>query len=229
MGLRAYLFIYLLFYLFIGLSLKRMKGFCQVVVNRQKLEGLGDEKEEFKSVFKGLRFDVNEKVCKSNDDIEWVLDSVADRDYSDHNLFVCFIQSNVNRDWEIEMPDGRSWSVTELLTRFKFFRYPSWPGSLELRKIFIIQGHQTATTLKADEPIDEKSFLVNLPFKESLCLYVPYRKGYISTLLNVIKSLGIKPRDILDILSEAKKLYYEQNHIIIPDPVHNLMGPLYLN
>ena len=229
MGLRAYLFIYLLFYLFIGLSLKRTKGFCQVVVNRQKLEGLDVEKEEFKSVFKGLRFDVNEKVLKSNDDIEWLMDSVADRDYYDYNQFVCFIQSNVNRDWEIEMPDGRSWSVTELLTRFKFFRHPSWLGSLELRKIFIIQGHQTATTLMADEPTEEKSFLIKLPHAESLCLFVPYRKGYISTLLNVIKSQSIKRRDILDILSEAKKLFYEKNHITIPDPVHNLMGPVYLN
>jgi len=57
---------------------------------------------EFESVFKDLGFGVNEKESESNDDVEWVIESVADRDYSDYNRFVCFIQSSVNRDWEIE-------------------------------------------------------------------------------------------------------------------------------
>jgi len=213
--------------LFIGLPLEGIKGFCQVVVNRQKLEALDGEKVEFERVFKDLGFDVDEKVCKSNDDVKRVIVSVADRDYSDYNRFVCFIQSNVNRDWEIEGFDGGSLSVAKLLTNFRYSRFSSWSEPL---KIFIIQGHQTTTALEADEPIDEKSFSLKLPFGENcLCLFVPYRKGYISTLLSVIKSQGSKPRDIFDILSEAKKLFYEKNHITIPDPVHNFRGPVYLN
>lgn len=34
---------------------------------------------------------------------------------------------------------------------------------------------------------------------------------------------------ILDILSEAKALFYKQNHITIPEPVHNLVDPVYLD
>lgn len=147
--------------------------------------------------------------------------SVAKRDYSDYNSFVCFMQSSVTKDWEIESFDGRSLSLTKLLAKFSFFEFPS------LLKIFIIQGHQTTTALEADEPLDVESFSVKLPRENFLCLFVPYRKGYISTLLSVIKSPGSKRRDILYILSEAKKLFYEKNHILIPDPVHNLMGPVY--
>jgi len=218
------LFIYYFIYLFIGLPFEEQKGFCQVIVNRQKLEVLVEEKEEFESVFKDLGFYVDETVCESNDDVELVINSVAKRDYSDYNSFVCFMQSSVTKEWEIESFDGRSLSLTKLLAKFSFFKFPS------LLKIFIIQGHQTTTALEADEPLNVESLSVKLPIlgENFLCLFVPYRKGYISTLLSVIKSHGSKRRDILYILSEAKKLFYEKNHIIIPDPVHNLMGPVYL-
>ena len=204
-----------------------MKRFCQVVVNRQKLEALDQEKVEFKSVFKDLGFDVDEKVCESNDDVESVIDYVSGRDYSGYNSLIFFVQSSVNRDGKIASSLGRSLSITKLLAKFRFSEFSFRPQS---PKIFIIQGHQTTTTLEADEPIDEKSLSVKLPFGENfLCLFVPYRKGYISTLLSVIKLRGSKGRDILGILSEAKKLFYEKNHITIPDPVHNLTRPVYLN
>lgn len=211
----------------IGAPSDRIKGFCQVVVNRQRLEALDEEREEFKSVFKDLGFDVDENVCESNYDVELVINSVARRDYSHYNSFICFIQSNVTKDGKIESGSfGHSLSVTKLLANFKFLELPS---RREAPKIFIIQGHQTTTALEADEPDDEKSFSVKLPVGETLCLFFPYRKGYIATLLSIIKLHGSKRRDILYILSLAKKLFYEKNHIIIPDPVHNLTGPVYLN
>jgi len=206
---------------------------------------------EFESVFKNLGFYVDGIVCESSDDIERLINSVASRDYEDYNLFVCFVQSCVTKDWKIKRFAGPPLSVTELLAKFG-----SWGVSRlqeEMPKIFIIQGHQTTTTLEADEPLDEKSLFkrplfkisslesslseelpsVKLPAfsKNFLCLFVPYRKGYISTLLSVIKlhSSSLKRRDILDTLLEAKKLFYEKNHIIIPEPIHNLMGPVYLN
>ena len=120
-------------------------------------------------------------------------------------------------------------SVAGLIAKFRFEESFDPP---ELPKIFIIQGHQTTTAEKAFEPLYEKPFSVKLPEREKyLCLFVPYRKGYISTLLSVIKSHGSKHtrRHILEILLEAKKLFYNQNHITIPDPVHNLVDPVYLN
>lgn len=210
----------------IGAPFDRIKGFCQVVVNRQRLEALDEEREEFNSVFKDLGFDVDEKVCESNYDVERVINSVARRDYSDYNSFICFIQSNVTKDGEIESSFGHSLSVNKLLAKFSFLKFSSLRGA---SKIFIIQGHQTTTALEADEPIDEKSVSMKLPVGETLCLFFPYRKGYIATLLRIIKLHGSKRRDILYILSEAKKLFYEKNHITIPDPVHNLTGPVYLN
>ena len=200
-------------------------GFCQVIVNRQKLEALDKEKTEFESVFKDLGFDVDDKVCESNVDVGVVMNSVASRSYSCYDCFICFIQSNVTKDGEIESFFGRSLSVTTLLAKFSFMGASS---SRDPPKIFIIQGLQTTTALEADEPIDEKSFSVNLPIEETLCLFVPYRKGYISTLLSVIKLPSSKQRDILHILSEAKKLFYEKSHVTIPDPVHNLTGPVCL-
>jgi len=186
-------------------------------------------------VFKDLGFSVDEIVCEPNDDVEKALHSVASRDYGEYNLFVCFVQSSVIKDLIIEGFGGRVLSVTELLARFSS-RFHLLQR--ERPKIFIIQGHQTTATFGIDEPRYERS-LPKLLFKESvsiklpdenfLCLFFPYRKGYISTLLSVIKSQSSEPREILDILSEAKKSFYEKNHITIPDPVHNLTGPVYLN
>ena len=227
----TYLHIYHFIYLFIDLPFKEIKGFCQLIVNRQKPEALDKEiveREEFESVFKDLGFDVDEKVCGSNNDVEREIDSLAGRDYSDYNSFICFIQSSVTKDRKIENSFGRSLSVTKLLAKFmRSSKFPSWQ---EAPKIFIIEGHQGTTTLEADELIDEKSFSVKLPVGENfLCLFVAYRKAYISNLLSVIKLHGSKGRDILGILTEAKKLFYEKNHITIPDPVHNLTRPAYLN
>ena len=213
----------------LGESFDRIKGFCQVIVSRQKLEALDKEKMEFESVFKDLGFDVDEKVCESNDDVERVITYVASRDYSGYNSFICFIQSSVTKDGRIESFFGRSLSITKLLAKFRCSELPHWR---EAPKIFIIQGHQTTTALEADEPVDEKSVSVKLPVGENfLCLFFPYRKGYIATLLSVIKlhSSKIDRRPILDILSEAKKLFYEKNHVTIPDPVNNLTCPAYLN
>lgn len=189
---------------------------------RHELEALDEEKVEFESVLKDLGFYVDEEVCESNDDVEWVLHSVAGRVYGEDSLFVCFVQSSVTAPW----------SAIELLHKFKILRQ-------EMPKIIIIQGHQTTTALEAGVSYDYnwqlllKNSLTEdlLAFGDFLCLIVPYRKGYISTLLSVIKLFGSKPwpRDILDILSEAKKLFYEKSHITIPDPVHNLKGPVYLS
>jgi len=154
------------------------------------------------------------------------LNSVASRDYGEYNLFVCFV-----KDLKIEEFGGRGLSVTKLLARFRSSFHPL---QQERPKIFIIQGHQTTTAFAIDEPHYEKllfkeSVSIKFPDENFLCLLFPYRKGYISTLLSVIKSQSSEPREILDILSEAKKLFYQKNHITIPDPVHNLTGPVYLN
>ena len=213
--------------MFIGESFDRIKGFCQVIVNRQKLEVLDKERMEFRSVFKDLGFDADEKVFESTDDVERVIDFLASRDYSDYNRFICFIQTSVTKDGRIESFLGRSLSITNLLAKLRCLELPPWR---EAPKIFIIQGHQTTTALETDEPVDEKSVSVKLPVGENfLCLFFPYRKGYIATLLSVIKLHSSKRRHILEILSEAKKLFYEKNRITIPDPVHNLTGPVYLN
>ena len=180
---------------------------------------------EFERVFKDLGFEVDEKVCKSNDDLGMVMNSVNSKDYSDYNCFIWFMQFNVTEDGKIENFFGRSMSITKLLVKFSFLEFSSWR---EAPKIFIIQGHQTTTALEANEPIDEKSFSVNLHVGETLCLFVPYRQGYIATLLGAIKLHCSERRDILYILSEAKKLFYQKSHITIPDPVHNLTRPVYL-
>jgi len=232
---------------------RRRKGFCQVIVNKQEREALDEEKVEFESVFKNLGFYVDEKVCELYDDVEPLINSVASRDYDDYNLFVCFVQSSVTKDWKIERFGGRSLSVTELLAKFRSLGFPQLQK--EMPKIFIIQGHQTTTALEADEPLEEKSlfekslseislfvpsfetssfeksFSVKLSAfgKNFLCLFVPYRRGYISTLLSVIKLHSLERRDILDVFSEAKKLFYEKSRITIPEPIHNLTGPVYLN
>ena len=176
---------------------------------------------EFKSVFKDLGFFVEEEVCESTDDVGRVLHYVAGRFFGEDSLFVCFVQSSVKGPM----------SVVKLLRKFTILQQ-------EMPKIVIIQGHQTTSALEADKPYDyewqsflENSFYEDLPAfgKNFLCLFVPYRKGYISTLLSVIKLSGSKQRDILDILSEAKKLFSKKSNVIIPDPVHNLTSPVYLN
>ena len=153
------------------------------------------------------------------------IDSLARRDYSDKNSFVCFILSNVTKNWEIENSGGKPFNVTKLMAKFN----TSECFTLKrLPKIFIIQGDQKASAHESDEPVAEKPFSAELPVgRNFLCLFVPYRKGYISTLLSVIELHG-SDRDLLYILSEAKKLFYSRNHIIIPDPVHNFSGKVYL-
>ena len=177
---------------------------------------------EIESVFQELRYEVNKQVCGAENDLELVTNSLARRDNIDKDCFVCFILSNVTENWEIETLGRLPLSVSKLLAKFRH----SLSGE---PKIFIIQGHQKSATLEADKPVEETSFCTVklLPGKNFLCLFVPYRKGYISTLLSVIKLHGSK-RDLLYILSEAKKLFYERSGITIPEPVHNFSSKVYL-
>ena len=189
------------------------EGFCQIIVNREKREVLLKEEEEIESVFQDLCYEVNKEVCGAEND---VTNFLARGDYSGKGCFVCFVLSNVTKKWEIETLSRRPLSVSRLVAKFRH-------SFLGQPKIFIIQGHQKSTALKTDEPFDVKS----LPGENFLCLFVPYRKGYISTLLSVIKLHGSK-RDLLYILSETKKLFHEKSGITIPDPVHNFSGKVYL-
>lgn len=169
---------------------------------------------------------MHKAVCGPNGDVGLVINSVAEGDYSYNSSFVCFILSNVTENWEIETLGGQPLSVTKLMGKFSSVK---WSTLITQPKIIIILGHPETTALETDEPVEEKSFTVELPPGENfLCLFVPYRKGYISTLLSVIKLYG-SSRDLLSIFSEAKKLFYEKSHITIPDPVHNLLGKVYLN
>ena len=202
------------------------KGFCQVIVNRQELKALDEEKEEFKSVFKDLDFYFDEVACKSNDDVEGVIEHVVSRDYGACNLFVCFVQSCVTEDWNIKNSDGRTLDVKSLLAKFTTLKSPHLVRKMP--KIFIIQGHQTITS--ANKLLLERSFPVRSSDlgQDFLCLFVPYEKGYISTLLSIIKCPGSRRRDIVGILLEAKKQFYKKTHVIIPDPIHNLTVPVCL-
>ncbi len=205
--------------------MKARRGFCQIIVNRQKHEALLDEEVELSSVFQDLGFDVHKAVCGPKDDVETIINSLARGSYRDNTKFVCFILSNITENWETESFDKQSLSVTKLMARFTYG--PLSLDLLEQPKIFIIQGKQNVTALETDEAVKE-SFTVALPpGKNFLCLFVPYRKGYISTLLSVIKMYGSN-LDLLSILSVAKKLFYEKSHITIPDPVHNFKGKVYL-
>ena len=165
---------------------------------------------------------MNKEVCGAENDMELAINSLARRDDSDKDCYICFILSNVTKNWEIETLGRHPLSVSRLVAKFRrsFLRGP---------KIFIIQGHQKSTALETDEPFDETSFYTvkSLPGENFLCLFVPYRKGYISTLLSVIKLHGSK-LDLLFILSEAKKLFYEKSGITIPDPVHSFSSKVYL-
>lgn len=214
------------------------KGFCQVIVNRQELKVLDEEKEEFKSVFKDLGFYFDEVACKWNDDVEGVIEHVVSRDYGACNLFVCFVQSCVTEDWNIKNSDGRTLDFKSLLAKFTTLK--SSHLVRKMPKIFIIQGHKTITALATVERYDWKSSSDKLllgrsfPVRSSdlgedfLCLFVPYEKGYISTLLSIIKLPGSRRRDISGILLEAKKQFYKNTHVIIPDPIHNLTVPVCL-
>lgn len=165
---------------------------------------------------------MNKELCGAENDVELVTNSLARRDYSDKYCFVCFILSNVTKNWEIETLGRHPLSVDRLVAKFRH-------SFLVQPKIFIVQGHQKSTALETDVPFDETSFYTVklLPGANFLCLFVPYRKGYISTLLSVIKLHGSK-RDLLYILSEAKKLFYEKSGMTIPDPVHNFSSKVYL-
>ena len=162
---------------------------------------------------------MDKAVCSPKNDVESIINSVALRDYDGNSSLVCFILSDVTL------------SVSKLMTKFR--------GSDSLQftpKIFIIQGHQSLATALSETkvPVDETSITIQLPVgvENLLCLFVPYRKGYISTLLSTIKLHGLKhslKRDFLHILSEAKKSFYEKNNITIPDPVHTFSDPVYLH
>ncbi len=205
--------------------MKARKGFCQIIVNRQKHEALLDEEVELSGVFQDLGFDVPKAVCGPNHDVETIINSLTTKSYRDNTIFVCFILSNVTENWEIKTLGGQPLSVTKLMGKFSSSK---WSTLITKPKIFIILGHRETTALETDEPVEDKIFTVELPPGGNfLCLFVPYRKGYISTLLSAIKLYG-SSRDLLSILSEAKKLFYEKSHITIPDPVHNLLGKVYL-
>ncbi|KAJ7383752.1 Caspase 8, apoptosis- cysteine peptidase, like 2 [Desmophyllum pertusum] len=206
---------------------ERNPGFCQIIINGQRSETLFKEDGEVQSVFQELGFDVDKAICSPKNDVESIINSVALRDYDGNRILVCFILSDVTESSEIQSFSGKTLSVSKLMTKF-------WRSdSLQFKpKIFIIQGHQLPATALSETkvPVDETSITIQLPVgdKNVLCLFVPYRKGYISTLLSTIKLHGLK-RDFLDILSEAKKSFYEKNNITIPDPVHTFSGPVYLH
>lgn len=174
---------------------------------------------------------MDKAVCSPKNDVESIINSVALRDYDGNRILVCFILSDVTESSEIQSFSGKTLSVSKLMTKF-------WRSdSLQFTpKIFIIQGHQSLATALSETkvPVDETSITIQLPVgvENLLCLFVPYRKGYISTLLSTIKLHGLKhglKRDFLHILSEAKKSFYEKNNITIPDPVHTFSDPVYLH
>ncbi|PFX21026.1 E3 ubiquitin-protein ligase DZIP3 [Stylophora pistillata] len=201
-----------------GWNYEVTKGFCQVIINRTTHEGIVGKEDEIVSVFQSLGYDVDKATSTANDDVKQLVKPIAARDYDNSDIFVCFILSNLTENLEIVSSKGGAFGVIDLMTKFS----PRNCLSLsEKPKVFIFLVHQ-----KAAAPATMYSVARNVPFP-GMCLFVPYRKGYLSTLLTEIKSRA-SDLDLLSILEEAKRSFYQKNNITIPDPVHNFPKKVFL-
>lgn len=199
------------------------KGFCQVIINRTIQEALVGEEEEIVSVFQSLGYDVDTATCTPNDDVKQLVKPIAARNYDNKNIFFCFILSNVTKNLEIENSKGDTFNVKDLLVNFI-------PRNCLLLwgkpKVFIFLGHQSVTAPETKHSAIRVLSDAEVPFP-GLYLFVPYGKEYISTLLNQIKLHGSR-LDLLSIFEEAKKSFYEETNLTIPDPVHNFSKKVFL-
>ena len=199
-------------------------GFCQIIVNRTTQEELVGEMDEIARVFKELDYHVDKATCTPSDGIEKVVESIVARDYQYRKIFVCFILSNLTENMEMESVKGGAFNVKDLMGMFRPLHCPQLSGR---PKVFIFLVHQKAG-IKASESKYSvyKTLTAHLPFP-GLCLFVPYSQGYLSTLLTKIRLNG-SDLDLLTILEEAKKSFYKETNITIPDPVHNFNARVFL-
>lgn len=199
-------------------------GFCQIIINRTTQEELVGEMDEIARVFKELDYHVDKATCTPSDGIEKVVESIVARDYQYRKIFVCFILSNLTENMEMESVKGGAFNVKDLMGMFRPLHCPQLS---ERPKVFIFLVHQKAG-IKASESKYSvyKTLTAHLPFP-GLCLFVPYSQGYLSTLLTKIRLNG-SDLDLLTILEEAKKSFYKETNITIPDPVHNFNARVFL-
>lgn len=199
-------------------------GLCQIIINRTTQEKLVGEMDEIARVFKELDYHVDKATCTPSDGIEKVVESIAARDYQYRKIFVCFILSNLTENMEMESVKGGAFNVKDLMGMFSPLHCPQLSGR---PKVFIFLVHQKAGIKESESKYSvSKTLTAHLPFP-GLCLFVPYSQGYLSTLLTKIRLNGLD-LDLLTILEEAKKSFYKETNITIPDPVHNFNERVFL-
>ena len=201
---------------------KRNHGFCQVIINRTTQKEFVGEKDEIVRVFETLNYRVDKATCRPSDDLKKLAQSIVARDYEHCDIFVCFLLSNLTENMEMENVKGGAFNVRELMDMFS---PPNCPKLAGKPKVFIFLVHQKAAASESKYSVPEKLITV-VPF-DGLCLFAPYGKGYLSSLLTEIGSHSLHS-DLLTILKEAKKSFYEKTKITIPDPVHNFRGRVFL-
>ena len=197
-------------------------GLCQIIINRTTQEELVGEMDEIVHVFEELHYHVDKATCTPSDGIEKVIESIAARDYQYRKFFVCFILSNLTENMEMESVKGGAFNVKDLMGMFSPLHCPQLSGR---PKVFIFLVHQKAGASESKYSVP-KTLTAHLPF-HGLCLFVPYSQGYLFTLLTKIRSSG-SDLDLLTILEEAKKSFYKETNITIPDPVHNFNERVFL-
>ena len=201
-------------------------GLCQIIINRTTQEELVGEMDEIVRVFKMLDYHVDKATCTPSDGIEKVVESIAAKDYQIEytKIFVCFILSNLTENMEMESVKGGAFNVKDLMGMFSPLHCPQLSGR---PKVFIFLVHQKAGIKASESKYSvSKTLTAHLPF-HGLCLFVPYSQGYLSTLLTKIRLEG-SDLDLLTILEEAKKSFYKETNITIPDPVHNFNERVFL-
>ena len=197
-------------------------GLCQIIINRTTQEELVGEMDEIVRVFEELDYHVDKATCTPSDGIEKVIESIAARDYQYRKIFVCFILSNLTENMEMESVKGGAFNVKDLMGMFSPLHCPQLSGR---PKVFIFLVHQKAGASESKYSVP-KTLTAHLPF-HGLCLFVPYSQGYLFTLLTEIRLNG-SDLDLLTILEEAKKSFYKETNITIPDPVHNFNERVFL-
>ena len=201
---------------------KRNHGFCQVIINRMTQKEFVGEKDEIVRVFETLNYRVDKAICRPSDDLKKLVQSIVARDYEHCNIFVCFLLSNLTENMEMENVKGGAFNVRELMDMFSPSNCPKLAGK---PKVFIFLVHQKAAASESKYSVPEKLITV-VPFS-GLCLFAPCGKGYLSALLTEIGSHSLHS-DLLTILKEAEKSFYEKTKITIPAPVHNFRRRVFL-
>ena len=176
----------------------------------------------FVRVFETLNYRVDKATCTPSDDLKKLVQSIVARDYEHSDIFFCFILSNLTENMEMESVKGGAFNVRDLMDMFSPQNCPKLAGK---PKVFIFLVHQKVAASESKYSVPEKLITV-VPFN-GLCLFVPHGKGYLSALLTKIRSHYLY-LDLLTILKEAKKSFYEKTKITIPDPVHNFRGKVFL-